>query len=407
MKTPDYILAFRQQFPLLVNNPELIYLDNAATTQKPQCLLDSISHFYSYLNANTHRANHQLASSATQQFELAREQVQHFINAKHSKEIIWTKGTTESINLLAQVLSQCDLLKTKGKEILVSQFEHHANLIPWQQVCQSLGLTLTVVEVENMDANSIIKRFAQHITEDTALVACTHVSNALGVRLPVEQIVELAKSHNAFSLIDGAQAINHHPIDVQVLDCDFYVFSAHKMYGATGLGVLYGKQAILEQLPPYQFGGEMVSQAQFHTATFNQLPHKFEAGTSNTEAVVAFGALLDWLTEQNRDKLHHYEQQLSQYLYKQLQQLDFVQIISPKTATGSIAFNLIDWHPADVGELLSQMNIAVRVGHHCAQPLMTKLGLSNGCIRASIAAYNTVEEINKLITGLQQIKEFE
>ncbi|NTS78901.1 cysteine desulfurase [Catenovulum sp. SM1970] len=395
--------AFRHAFPFFRNNAELTYLDNAATTQKPQGMIDAIADYYANYNANVHRASHQVADKSTRAYEKAREDVRHFINAPSSKEIIWTKGTTESINLVAQSLAFSRYFR-QGDEILVSALEHHANFVSWQQLCKKLKLKLVIapVNAQGIDLNACLAL----INNKTKLVAISHVSNVLGSIQPINAIINKARLHKALTLVDGAQAIAHLPVDVQKLDCDFYAFSAHKVYGPTGLGVLYGKSEILNALTPYQYGGEMVSNVSTDDACFSELPHKFEAGTPNIADVIGLGATLNFIQAQDKTALALYEKKLYLALYQGLASIPGVKLQGSEKGTSAISFTVCDWHVQDIAELLSQMGFAVRVGTHCAQPLMQVLDTEKGTIRVSLCAYNTYAEIQALINALQSLEDF-
>ena len=400
------ISKIRQDFPLLnkqVKDRPLIYLDNAATTQKPQCVIDAISQFYGNSNANVHRGAHTLSDNATELFENARSKVKHFINAKHSHEIIWTKGTTEAINMIASGLAQ-SLLKP-GDEILISAMEHHANIVPWQMAAQRSGAKLVVAPInEQGELNfSIYKKL---LNKNTAIVAMTHVSNALGTINPVRQIIQCAKQVGAITVIDGAQAIAHYAVDVQQLDCDFYVFSGHKLFGPTGIGVLYGKENRLEQLPPFQTGGEMIKTVTFQQATWNELPYKFEAGTPNIAGAVGLGAAIDYLNGIDRVGAMLHEERLLNYCLVLAKEMDDIHLYgTAKNKAAIFSFLMGDSHPSDVGTLLNQQGIAVRTGHHCTMPLMNKLGIS-GTVRASFSLYNTEEEVAMFFTSLTKVRTF-
>ena len=392
---------FRQQFPILenlVNAKPLIYFDNAATTQKPICVINSHTHYYQTANANVHRASHSLSAKATSVFEEARAKVKNFINAKSEKEIIWTKGSTESINLIAQSWGRSTL--QAGDEILLSYSEHHANIVPWQIVAQQTGAKIKVIPLTAQGYINLTV-LENVISERTKIVCFAHISNVLGRINPVHEIVKIAKKYQALTLVDGAQAIAHLKIDVESLGCDFYVFSAHKMYGPTGVGVLYGKQATLETMPPYQAGGEMIKSVSFQHTTFNQLPHKFEAGTPNIAGIAAMATTIDFIEKQDQDAIHKYERQLSQYCYQQLlsvQDLKF--IVDGEPDIPVFSFTLEGHHNHDVASALDSVGIAVRSGHHCAMPLMQYLKIS-GCIRLSLSAYNSMEEIDFTVNQLK------
>tara|TARA_R110001592_G_scaffold3350_6_gene18722 strand:+ start:4568 stop:6322 length:1755 start_codon:yes stop_codon:yes gene_type:complete len=402
---------FRQHFPLirkntLVNSKSerrspIVYFDNGATTQKPDCVIECYQHFYQKLNANVHRASHRLSTKATTAFEQARDTVKTFINAKSNKEIVWTKGTTESINLLASSLGRKIL--TAGDEIILAVSEHHANIVPWQLIAQQMEASVKVLFLDTAGKVDL-SEFDKLLTKQTKIVCCAHISNVLGKINPINDIIQKAKAVGVVTVIDGAQAIAHFPVDVQLLDCDFYVFSAHKMYGPTGVGVLYGKQALLEAMPPYQAGGEMIKTVSFKTqTTFNALPFKFEAGTPNIAGVVAFGEAINFINQYNHAQITEYEQQLTQYCYQALNQIPQVKFIVEKIPDiPVIAFSIEEHHNHDIATSLDSYGIAVRSGHHCAMPLMEYLNIS-GCLRVSMAAYNTFAEIDYFIETLIKI----
>jgi len=408
-------IKFRQQFPLIENfntyeveNTNglfgLVYFDNAATTQKPQQVIDSQNIYYSQYNANVHRASHQLSSKATFAFEKARNKVRNFIGANNIKEIIWTKGATESINIVAQSLAR-NILK-RGEEIVLCASEHHANIVPWQIVAEQTGAVIKVLPL-TVNGYIDITQLDSVITEKTRFVACAHISNVLGRINPIEQVIAKAKSVGAISVIDGAQAVAHLTVDVQSLDCDFYVFSAHKMYGPTGVGVLYGKKVLLESMTPYQGGGEMIKTVSFTQGTsFNSLPFKFEAGTPNIAGVIAFAQSIDFLSpflvDENKG-YSRYEDKLVKHCYQALAKIEQVKFIVEGTPDiGVIAFTVADHHNHDVATSLDTFGIAIRSGHHCAMPLMEYLKV-DGCLRVSLAAYNTIAEIDYFINCLKKV----
>ncbi|PKG84571.1 SufS family cysteine desulfurase [Colwellia sp. 75C3] len=406
---------FRRQFPLIENydkslieknglTSSLIYFDNAATTQKPQQVINSQQHYYQRLNANVHRASHQLSSKATFAFENARTLVQNFIGANSVKEIIWTKGATESINIVAQSLARNTLIP--GDEVVLCASEHHANIVPWQIVAEQTGAIIKVLPLTNSGYIDI-DEIDNIITNNTKFVACAHISNVLGRINPIKEIIAKAKSVGAISLIDGAQAIAHLSIDVQSLECDFYVFSAHKMYGPTGVGVLYGKEEHLERMLPYQGGGEMIKAVSFTQATtFNELPFKFEAGTPNVAGVIAFAESIDFLAPflaDDTNSYNLYEQKLVDHCFHALAKIEQVKfIVDGKPDIGVIAFTLTGHHNQDIATSLDTYGIAIRSGHHCAMPLMAYLNI-DGCLRVSLAAYNTIAEIDYFIESLKNI----
>jgi len=394
--------AFREQFPILkskINEQALIYFDNGATTQKPNCVIDKYQQFYSEQNANVHRASHSLSAMATHSFEQAREQVKKLIHASSVKEVIWTSGTTESINLIAQSWGG-DNLKV-GDEIVLSQCEHHANIVPWQIVAKQTG---AVIKVLPLTSDGVIELSAieNMITLATKVVCCAHISNVLGRVNPIEAIIARAKHVNAISVIDGAQAVAHQLVDVNKLDCDFYVFSAHKMFGPTGLGVLYGREAILNSMSPYQGGGEMIKTVSFEETTFNDLPFKFEAGTPNIAAVVAFSAAITFLQEW-RVAVDSHENNLLVYSFDKLLSIpNLKMIVEGRPDIPLISFVIDGYHNHDIATSLNAYGIAIRSGHHCAMPLMNYLNLK-GCLRISLAAYNTFEEIDYFVECMHKI----
>ena len=400
------IAKVRQDFPILdqkVKGKPLVYLDNAATTQKPQIVIDAISQFYKTSNANVHRGAHTLSDNATELFENARSKVQGFINAKHTHEIVWTRGTTEAINTIASGLAQSFL--KPDDEIIISAMEHHANIVPWQVAAKRSGAKLVVAPInEKGELNfSIYKTL---LNKNTAVVAMTHVSNTLGTINQVKEIVQSAQQVNAITVIDGAQAIGHDFVDVQDLNCDFYVFSGHKLFGPTGIGVLYGKEAQLEQLPPFQTGGEMIKTVTFQQATWNELPYKFEAGTPNIAGAIGLAAAIDYVNSIDRVGAMAHEQRLTNYCSELAQSMDDIHIYgTAQNKTAIFSFLMGDAHPSDVGTLLNQQGIAVRTGHHCTMPLMNELGIS-GTVRASFTMYNTEEEVAMLFAALTKVRTF-
>jgi cysteine desulfurase/selenocysteine lyase len=400
------ITKIRQNFPLLaqdIKGKPLIYLDNAATTQKPQRVIDAISQFYGHSNANVHRGAHTLSDNATELFEHARSNVQGFINAKHNHEIIWTKGTTEAINMIASGLAQSHL--KPGDEIIISAMEHHANIVPWQMAAQRSGAKLVVAPI-NEQGELIFSVYKKLLNKNTAIVAMTHVSNALGTINPMKEIVQSAQQVGAITVIDGAQAVAHCAVDVQQLDCDFYAFSGHKLFGPTGVGVLYGKEDRLEQLPPFQTGGEMIKIVTFQQSTWNELPHKFEAGTPNIAGAVGLAAAIDYLNSIDRAGAMLHEERLLNYCLVLAQGMDDIKLYgTAKNKAAIFSFLLGDSHPSDVGTLLNQQGIAVRTGHHCTMPLMNELGIP-GTVRASFSLYNTEEEVAMFFAALTKAKSF-
>ncbi|MCD6069357.1 MAG: cysteine desulfurase [Bacteroidetes bacterium] len=392
----------RQQFPILtetVNGKPLVYFDNGATTQKPQRVIDAIVHYYTHQNSNIHRGVHALSRTATDAYELGRTAVQQFIGAKHAHEIIFTKGTTDSINLVANSFSRA-FLKT-GDEIIVSEMEHHSNFLPWQNLRDEKGIVLKVIPLtatQDLD----IEAYKKLLSDKTRLVAVTQVSNTLGVINPVKEIIAEAKKYGAKVLLDGAQAVPHMKVDMQELDADFYAFSMHKVYGPTGMGVLYAKEELLQAMPPYQYGGGIIKSVTIGTSEWADLPNKFEAGTPNIEAGPATKAAIDFVNEIGIEAIAKHEHELLIYATKQLQAIQETEIYgNTANKAGVISFNIKKVHPFDTGTLLDQMGIAVRTGHHCTQPLMHCLGIP-GTVRASFAVYNTIEEVDAFITGVKK-----
>ncbi|MBL0614303.1 SufS family cysteine desulfurase [Aeromonas veronii] len=396
----------RSQFPALaqeVNGHPLVYLDNAATTQKPQAVLDAIAHYYGADNANVHRAAHALSGRATRAFEAARETVAHFINAPRSHEVIWTRGTTEAINLVAQSWGMSEL--KAGDEIILSTLEHHANIVPWQLVAQR---TDAVIRVIPLDERGDLDLAAYHamLGPRTRLVSVAHVSNALGTVNPVKEMVAAAKAVGAVTLIDGAQAVAHLDVDVQAIGCNFYAFSGHKLYGPTGIGVLWGRTELLERMPPWQAGGEMIDRVSFSGTTFNTLPFKFEAGTPHIAGAIGLAAAIDFVMEQDRSSLAKHEETLTDYLVAGLQQVPGLRLVGePDQRVGAVSFLLDDIHPQDAATLLDMQGIALRVGHHCAMPLMESLGIG-GTMRASLACYNNRDDVDALLAALHKLSDF-
>ena len=397
----------RADFPVLdqiVNDEPLIYLDNAATTQKPQAVLDVLNHYYLHDNANVHRGVHTLAERATAEFEAARKKVQQFIHANSNKEIIFTKGTTDSLNIIAQ--SYGEFIQA-GDEIVISKMEHHANLIPWQQLAKRKQAVLRYIPL-TADGHLDVQAAKTIINEKTAIVALAQVSNVLGTVNPVKEMAQLAHQHQAIMVVDGAQAVAHMPVDVQDLDCDFYCFSGHKMCGPTGIGVLYGKQTLLEKMEPVAFGGEMIDFVDLYESTWTELPWKFEPGTPNIAGAIGLGAAIDYLENIGMQTIHEYEQAIVADLLPKLQQIEGLTIYGPQNPaehTAVIAFNLDHLHPHDVASALDMQGIAVRAGHHCAQPLIKELGCF-ATARASFYFYNTKEEADQLVAAILATKEF-
>ncbi|HDT5887996.1 aminotransferase class V-fold PLP-dependent enzyme [Aeromonas dhakensis] len=396
----------RSQFPALaqeVNGHPLVYLDNAATTQKPKAVLDAINHYYRADNANVHRAAHALSGRATRAFEDARETVARFINAPRSHEVIWTRGTTEAINLVAQSWGVSEL--RAGDEVVLSTLEHHANIVPWQLVAQRTGAVIRVAPLDERGDLDMAAYLAM-LGPRTRLVSVAHVSNALGTVNPVEQIVAAAKAVGALTLIDGAQAVAHFEVDVQAIGCDFYAFSGHKLYGPTGIGVLWGRTELLERMPPWQAGGEMIDRVSFSGTTFNTLPFKFEAGTPHIAGAIGLAAAIDFVMEQERGLLASHEAVLTDYLVAGLRQVPGLHLVGePGQRAGAVSFLLRDIHPQDAATLLDMQGIALRVGHHCAMPLMESLGIG-GTLRASLACYNNRDDVDALLAALHKLSDF-
>lgn len=400
------IEEIRKQFPVLhqtVNGKPLIYFDNAATNQKPKAVIDAISGYYSGYNANIHRGIHTLAEKATKAFEETRKTLKVFINAKEAEEIIFTKGTTESINLVASSFGRKFL--NADDEIIISGLEHHSNIVPWQLIAEEKGAKIKVIDVKE-DGSLDIEQFKSLLSDKTKLVAVNHASNSLGTINPVKEIIDLAHKVGAKVLIDGAQATAHLNIDVQALDCDFYAISAHKCYGPTGTGALYGKRELLEAMPPYQGGGEMIKDVSFEKTTYNDIPYKFEAGTPNIGDVVAFKTALDFITDLGKENIAKHEEELLVYAKEKIQKIPGVKIIGDAKEKVSVLSFIVDGiHPFDIGQMLDASGIAVRTGHHCTQPLMDRFEIE-GTIRASFSVYNTKQEIDKMIEALDRVVKF-
>ena len=404
-KTTFDVAKIRADFPILgelVHGKPLVYLDNANTTQKPAVVLDALDHYYRHDNANIHRATHLLSERATRAYEGARTKAQRLVNAASTREVVFTRGTTDGINLVAQSWARTHL--KPGDEILVSWMEHHSNIVPWQLVCEQTGAVLKVAPITDLGELDL-DAFRARLTDRTRLVALVHVSNALGTINPVTELVALARAAGAVTLIDGAQAVPHLPVDVQAIGCDFYVFSSHKMYGPTGVGVLYGREALLDSMPPYQGGGDMIASVTFEKTDYNVLPYKFEAGTPNIAGVVGFGAAVDYLQGLDRPAALAYEDRLLDYATDLVSALPGVSLIGRARArTSVLSFVLDGIHPHDIGTILDTEGIAVRTGQHCAQPVMDRYGIT-ATVRASIGIYNTREEIDALADGLHKVRE--
>jgi len=397
------IQKIRKDFPILdqkVNGKPLIYFDNAATTQKPQQVIDAVSEYYSAYNANIHRGLHSLAEKATSAFEDSRKAFQKFINASEVEEIVFTKGTTDSINLVANAYGRKFL--QEGDEIVITTMEHHSNIVPWQLIAEEKGATLKVVPV-NSDGEISINDVQELITERTKIVAVVYASNSLGTVNPVKEIARLAHSKDAVMLVDGAQASSHCTVDVQDLDCDFYVSSGHKMYGPTGCGILYGKRAILEKMPPYQGGGEMINNVSFEKTTYNDIPYKFEAGTPNIADVIALKKAVEYINHIGKDNIMAHELALTEHAHKRLAEIPGINFYgTAKNKVSVVSFTIDNVHPYDAGLMLDAKGIAVRTGHHCTQPLMDYYGI-DGTIRVSFSVYNTIEEIDFFVDSLKDI----
>lgn len=402
MSTIDQL---RKQFPLLsreVNNRPLVYFDNAATTQKPESVMERIRNYYEFENSNIHRGAHFLSQMATDAYEQARQTTASFINAAHPHEVVFTRGTTESINLVAH--SFCKQFLKPGDEILISAMEHHSNIVPWQIACQEHQAKLKVIPIDQK-GQLMMSEYPKLLSEKTRLVAITHVSNALGTINPVREIIETAHRQDIPVLVDGAQATPHMAVDVQALDCDFFCFSGHKMYGPMGIGVLYGKEKWLEQIPPYQGGGEMIKDVSFEKTTYNDLPFKFEAGTPNVPGVLGLETAMNFISEAGHDTISIHESDLLQYAFDALKNFDGIRFIgTPEHRAGVISFLLGDIHPYDAGTILDKLGIAVRTGHHCVQPVLDYFNIP-GTIRISFGLYNTRQEVDKLIKALGTVRE--
>ena len=408
------INKIRKDFPILsreVYGKPLVYLDNAATTQKPLCVLDAMRDEYLNVNANVHRGVHYLSQQATDLHEAAREKVRQFINAQKTEEIVFTRGTTEAINLVAS--SFCESQMQPGDEILVTEMEHHSNIVSWQLQAQKHGIVVKYLPITD-DGHLDLSTLNSQLSTKTKLVSVAHVSNVLGTVNPVEQIIKVAHEHGIPVLVDGAQSAPHMRVDVQAMDCDFYAFSGHKMYGPTGIGVLYGKEEWLEKLPPYQGGGEMIDKVTWEKTTFERLPFKFEAGTPDYVATHGLAKAIEYMESIGIDAVQQHEQELTRYCMEQLQSIDGMTIYGPQLSTVNcqlstlkdavVSFNVGTIHHLDMGTLLDRLGIAVRTGHHCAQPLMDRLGIS-GTVRASFALYNTKEEVDILVAGIRRVSQ--
>ncbi len=400
-QTPDYIKGIRSQFPILtekVHGKPLVYFDNAATTQKPQKVIDRINAYYSSENANIHRGVHHLSQVATKDYEDARIRIKNYIGAEKENEIVFTKGTTDGINLIAS--SYGELMK-KGDEVLISAMEHHSNIVPWQLLAERKGIVLKIIPIHR-DGTLDMARFEEMLNDRTKLVSITHISNTLGTINPIETIINRAHKFGAKVLIDGAQSIQHGEINVANLNCDFFVFSGHKIFGPTGIGVLYGKASILESMPPYQGGGDMIKRVSFEKTSFNELPFKFEAGTPNIVGGIALGTAVEFMESIDTEQAFSFEKDLLSYAEKELLQIENLKIYGTSALkTSLVSFNVGTIHPFDIGTLLDKQGIAVRTGHHCTQPLMDFFEIP-GTIRASFSIYNTKEEVDLFIHALKR-----
>lgn len=394
---------FRPDFPLLsreVHGRPLVYLDNAATTQKPRAVLEAMDRLYTTCNANVHRGIHTLSQEATALHEAARERVRAFLNARSTAEIIFTRGTTESLNLVASSFAEAFL--HEGDEVILTVMEHHSDIVPWQLARDRRGFTLRVVPMDD-EGRLDLEAYAALLNERTRLVCCCHVSNVLGTVNPVREMARMAHDAGAYFLVDGAQSVPHFPVDVQELDCDFLAFSAHKLYGPTGVGVLYGKEELLERMPPYQGGGEMIARVTFEKTTFERLPFKFEAGTPDYVGTHGLAAAIDYVASIGLDRIAAYEDQLTRHAMARMREIEdmrFFGTVEGKTSV--VSFNVGQIHPMDLGTLLDHLGFAIRTGHHCAQPLMARCGVE-GMARVSFALYNTVEEIDRFVEALQRV----
>jgi cysteine desulfurase/selenocysteine lyase len=397
--------ALRAEFPILhqrVHGKPLVYLDNAATTQKPASVIEAVRHYYAADNANVHRGVHALSERATAAYEGAREKLRALVNAASTREIVFTRGTTEAINLVAAAWGGANV--GSGDEVLISEMEHHSGIVPWQMLCQRVGAKLVVAPIDDR-GQLVMEAFAARLSERTKLVGIVHLSNSLGTINPVAEIIDLAHAAGAKVLVDGAQAMAHLPVDVQALDADFYVSSAHKMYGPTGIGFLYGKEALLEAMPPYQGGGDMIAMVTFERTEYNALPYKFEAGTPNIAGAIGYGAAVDWLKAQGLANLAAHEQQLLAYATEQAEGFDGLTIVGTAADKATVlAFTIQGVHPHDLGTILDREGVAIRAGHHCTMPVMQHFRVP-ATARASFAAYNTLDEVEVLFAGLARARD--
>lgn len=400
------VQKLREEFPILnqtINGKPLVYLDNAATNQKPLSVINSISDYYKEINSNVHRGIHTLSERATEAYEGAREKVREFINAESIKELIFVRGTTEAVNLVASTYGKMNV--SEGDEIIISEMEHHSNFIPWQILCKEKNAKLKFIPV-NDDGELILEEFEKMINEKTKFVSVVYVSNSLGTINPVKKIIDIAHSHNVPVMLDAAQAAPHLKIDVKDLDCDFLVFSGHKVYGPTGIGILYGKEKFLNSMPPYQGGGEMIKSVSYENTTYNDLPYKFESGTPNIEGAIALGAAVDFVKSIGYENIAKHENELLNYANEKLKEIGGIKFIgTAKDKVGVVSFLIDGVHPYDTGTILDQLGIAVRTGFHCTQPLIEQRYKLPGTVRASFAIYNTKEEIDKLAEGIKKVKQ--
>ncbi len=399
------VQKIRRDFPILrqrVRGRALVYLDNAATSQKPQVVIDAIRQYYERDNANIHRGVHFLSEHATEEYEAARRTVQGFLNAADASEIVFVRGATEAINLVAQTYGRTNV--HAGDEVLITAMEHHSNIVPWQILCEEKGARLRVAPISD-SGELLLQEFEKLLGPRTKIIAVTHVSNALGTINPVQRIIEMAHHGNVPVLVDGAQAVPHLKVDVQALDCDFYVFSGHKVYGPTGIGVLYGKSDLLDAMPPYQGGGDMISSVTFEKTTYNKLPYKFEAGTPHVAGAIGLGAAIEYVNGLGMDNVAAHEHQLLAYATETVSAIPGIHLIgTAKEKAGVLSFLLDSIHPHDIGTIVDQEGIAIRTGHHCAQPVMQRFGIA-ATARASFALYNTREEVDALVEGIQNVRE--
>jgi len=397
--------AIRRDFPVLerkIYDRPLVYLDNAATSQKPQCVIDAVSRYYAETNSNVHRGVHRLSMDATSAYEAAREKLQRFLNARSTKEIVWTRGTTESINLVAQSLGRSKV--QAGDEVLISQMEHHSNIVPWQLLCEERGATLKVIPMSEQ-GDLVLDAYEEMLSDRTKIVAVAHVSNALGTLNPVEHIIERAHARGVPVLLDGAQATPHMKVDVQALNCDFYTVSGHKMFGPTGIGALYGKEALLDAMPPWHGGGDMIKSVSFDGTVFNDLPYKFEAGTPNIAGAIGMGVAVDYLEQVGLDAAAAWEAELLEYGTALLNGMDGVRIFGTAAHKAAvISFEVRGIHPHDLGTILDREGVAIRAGHHCAQPVMEFYGVA-ATARASMAFYNTKSELDALAAAIEKAQD--